>query len=100
MNIIGTATLHRAVFSYTDVDPMTVSAMWVEENWDMFEFGAAAQQSDRVMTTHKDPMGFMDGSRRMSQENIRKLCPEGDNTLSSCTVESFSLILTQGVVIF
>ena len=92
---------------------MTVSAVWVEEDWNMFEFGAAAQQSDGAKVTHQDPMGFMDsrgGSRRMSQENIRKLCPEGDQTpinllcqlslpLPPSLPPSLSLIPTQGVVI-
>ena len=63
-----------------ELDPLVESEVWTDEEWNMFEFGATAQQSEAPKISKQDPLGFMDGKgvqRRLTHENIRQLCPKG-----------------------
>lgn len=68
------------------VNPNQESNKWIEEDWNLFEDLGSGNQVmllDSLPKKQMDPLGIMKKgtSRRMSEENIRQLCPNGSGNL-------------------
>ena len=67
--------------------------MWVEEEWNMFQgFDSHDPQPARaIVESHDDPLklgiGFKSAPRRLSDENIKQLCPTGQSKYMYTNVE-------------
>ena len=70
------------------MNPNQESNKWIEEDWNLFEDLGSGNQVmllDSLPKKQMDPLGIMKKgtSRRMSEENIRQLCPNGTLPFSS-----------------
>lgn len=71
-------------FSNEGLDPLKESDTWIEEDWNIFEehefTGSSIPSASAVPTVVLDPLGLIKkgASRRMSEEYISQLCPNGN----------------------